>query len=107
MVKTMTMHERNDFEDKVYRLRALINHTPRWYPAEVDGQPVMVESNGEVVLRFEGQWAPSVALLFAHLRYDVGIHLLALLEATPGTNAQEHARKFLVALRLDGRTDPT
>jgi hypothetical protein len=48
-----------------------------------------------------------VALLFAHLRYDVGIHLLGLLEATPGTAAQGHAVKLLAALRLVGRTDPT
>lgn len=97
----MTARERRDFEDKVYRLRALINRTPRWYPATDNGQPVMVDGGDEVVLRFEGQWAPTVAELFTHLTYDTGIHLLGLLEETPGTRAQEHARKLLAALRLE------
>lgn len=97
----MTAIERRDFEDKVDRLRALINRMPRWYPSTDDGKPVMVDSGGEIVMRFEGPWAPSVADLFAHLTYYTGFHLLALLEETPGTRAQEHARKFLAALRLE------
>jgi len=97
------MHQRQHFQDDVQRLRKLINRTPRWNPAEVDGRPVMVDGTGQVVLRFEGPWTPDLARLFTHLTHDVGLSLLALLEAAPGTAAQGHAVNFLKALCLDGR----
>lgn len=43
-----------------------------------------------------------LARLFTHLTYDVGIRLLALLEAAPGTSAQGSAVRFLEALNLHG-----
>jgi hypothetical protein len=97
----MNMHQRKRFEDQVHKLRKMINRTPRWYPREIDGHPVMVEDGEKVVLRFEGQWAPTVAELFTHLTHDVGLHLIGLLEATPGTAAESHAVTFLAALRLE------
>ncbi|MFD9734632.1 hypothetical protein [Umezawaea sp. NPDC059074] len=99
----MSMMQRQHFEDKVQRFRKLVNRTPRWHPAEVDGRPVMVDDSGVVVLRFEGPWTPDLARLFTHLTHDVGLSLLALLEAAPGTAAQGQAVRFLDALYLDGR----
>ncbi|HWO65259.1 MAG TPA: hypothetical protein VNO31_35005 [Umezawaea sp.] len=98
----MSMHQRQHFDDEVQHLRQLVNRTPRWRPGDVDGQPVMIDDSGKVVLRFEGPWAPDLARLFTHLTYDVGIRLLALLEAAPGTSAQESAVRFLEALNLHG-----
>ncbi|MEO6081940.1 MAG: hypothetical protein ABIQ18_02425 [Umezawaea sp.] len=104
MVAAMTVHQRQHFDDDVQRLRKLINRTPRWTSGEIDERPVMIDDSGNVILRFEGPWASDLARLFTHLTYDVGIRLLALLEAAPGTAAQQSAVGFLEALRLDGRS---
>ena len=64
----------------------------------------MIDDSGNVVLRVEGPWTPDLARLVTHLTYDVGIRLLALLEAAPGTAAQGQAVRFLEALRMDGET---
>ncbi|MEO6090463.1 MAG: hypothetical protein ABIQ18_45920 [Umezawaea sp.] len=88
----MNMHQRQHFDDEVQRPRKLINRTPQWTSGEVDGRPVMIDGSGNVILRFESRWAPDLARLFTHLTYDVGIRLLALLEATPGTAAQRYGQ---------------
>lgn len=81
-------------------LRRLINRTPRWRSAEVEGESVMVDVLGHVAFVFHGPWKTSLHSFFTHLDHDVLIVLLGLLEGAPGTRAEGQALRLLEMMRL-------
>ncbi|MEU7525458.1 hypothetical protein AB0A74_06980 [Saccharothrix sp. NPDC042600] len=102
----MSLPERRQFEADVARLCRLVSLTPRWRPGEVDGEPVMLDVFGDVAVSFHGSWASALYRFYNHFDHDALVTLLGLIEATPGTSAEVHARRFLEMLHLgDGRAD--
>ncbi|MEV0675845.1 hypothetical protein AB0I60_04900 [Actinosynnema sp. NPDC050436] len=96
----MSLHQRLRFESDVARLRRLVNRVPACRTTDVDGHPVMVDTLDNVVVRFEGPWAPDMHRFFTHFGHDALVMLLGLVEDATGTSAENSARRFLDSLRL-------
>ncbi|WP_033433544.1 hypothetical protein [Saccharothrix syringae] len=96
----MSTAQRLKFENDVAALRRLINRTPRWRPAQVDDEAVMIDALGQVALVFHGPWKTNLHTFFTHFDHDVLIVLLGLLEAAPGTRAEGQALRLLEMMRL-------
>ncbi|XVV05988.1 hypothetical protein ACQPW3_11625 [Actinosynnema sp. CA-248983] len=94
--------ERREYEDMVDRFRRVVGSLPYWTVQEHDGQPVLVDVEGdEVLLRLNSQWNPNVAVFFAAFdRYRL-LELVALLGIVPEGRAQRAAADLLRAVTKD------
>ncbi|WP_309117380.1 helix-turn-helix transcriptional regulator [Saccharothrix sp.] len=94
--------ERREYEDMVGKFRRVVGSLPYWTVDEHDGEPVLVDVEGdEVLLRLNSQWNPNLVAFFAVFdRYRL-LELVALLEVVPEGRAQRAAGDLLRALTKD------
>jgi hypothetical protein len=97
--------ERQAYEQQVDDLRNLIARTPWWRTDTFDGQPVVIEPEGGVLMRIEGQWSPDLRRFFDSFRRDSLLKLVALLDEVPGTRLEKRATELLASLRIPGPPD--
>jgi hypothetical protein len=78
--------------EQVAQLRRIVNRCPQWRPAtNSDGEPVVVDAEGQTQLRVVGPWSPDLTRWFHTFDQYGLLELVHLLESLVNADEGPHA----------------